>query len=238
VRAEVAKLRYLPLPRWTAAVAVAAPVIAGGFLFGFAPRSDDTYTNTMTIVLGLIVPIAGIVLGVWFAALEFASGTMQRTLTAEPNRNRVLASKLVVAIAFIAVVAVAASAAGGGIAHLATVRADVGLSQSDLARAVFSSIPDVLLSTAVGFGFGLLTRSMGGGVTLAIAFTFVLDGALTFVPWLKDYTFGQLTGDLTAHLSGDGATKHGAGVALLGAVIWLAIILTPGWISFVRGDLK
>ena len=238
MNAEIAKLRYLPLPRWTAAAVLAVAVVTAGFLFGFRPKAAGTYSDAMTVALNTVFSVAPIIIGVWFAALEFASGTMQRTLTAEPRRNRVLLAKLTVALAFVAVLTAAACAAGGGLTHLAAVRGGVDLNQATLARSVFSIIPDAVLTAVVGFGFGLLARSIGGGVTLALGFVFVVDGALNFVPWLKNYTFGQLSQDLTYHLGNLGATQHSAIIGLLGSLVWLVIVVAPGWFIFLRADLK
>ena len=123
LRAEIAKARYLPLPRWTVAAVLAAAVITGAALIVFQPSSPGSYLDISSTALNEVLDIAAMVFGVWVAALEFGSGTLQRTLTAEPDRNRVLTSKISVVLIGAAVVGGAAAATVGGLTHLAVIRA-------------------------------------------------------------------------------------------------------------------
>ena len=237
--AEIAKCRYLPLPRWTALAVMAGAVIAGAAMIVFQPKDASNYANIPAAVVDISVIIAGIVFGVWIAALEFSANTMQRTLTAEPDRNRVLFSKLVVLVVAALVVAAAAAATAGGLAHLGVIRAGGKENAGDIAQAMFAVLPDALAAALIGFGFGLLGRSMGGGVTLALAFRFVLSGILSLVPGLKKVSFDQASADLTTALSGQhGATTHNGGTALLIVAVWLIVIILPAWFMFLRADLK
>lgn len=136
------------------------------------------------------------------------------------------------------ILSVAAAATSGGLADLASSRAGVGIDRGDLARAMFGTVPSGVATVIVGFAFALLTRSMGGGIAVAAAFIFVLDGLLGFIPGVKHLTFGTLSQDLTSGISGIGDTYYPIGGALLGVVVWLVILLLPGWVMFVRGDLK
>ncbi len=79
---------------------------------------------------------------------------------------------------------------------------------------------------------------MGGGITLALALAFIADGIIGFIPGFENIGFGRLTHDLTSGLSGQGDTANGLGAALLGTVVWVAIVMVPGWLRFTRGDLK
>lgn len=234
---EIAKLRYLALPRWTAGVVLAVVLVVGAALLIFPPSKADDFATIPAFAVGTVFGIAAIVFAVWAASLEFSAGTLQRTLTAEPNRHRVLGFKLTGALLGTAVVALAAAAASAGLAEIAASHANAALDNGDLAQQVFSTVPSALAYAGVGFGFGLLTRSMGGGITLALALAFVLDGILGFVPGLEDVGFGRLTHDLTGGLAGD-ETQIGLVPALLGSVAWVAVVMIPGWLRFVRGDLK
>ena len=171
MRAEIAKLRYLPLPRWTAAALAAATLITGLALLIVGPTDPAKYIAVPNTAINTVVSLATLVFGVWLATLEFGSGTLQRTLTAEPDRNRVLAAKLIVTLGAAAVAALAAAGAGGGI------------------------------------------------------------GA-------KDYSYGQLSQDLSNDITGVGETVNGLAVALVGVLAWCAVVLAPGWLRFLRGDLK
>ena len=80
--------------------------------------------------------------------------------------------------------------------------------------------------------------SMGGGIAAAFAFVFVLDGSLTQIPGLGDWTFGTVSGDVQTEIAGDGTAEHGLVAALLVTIAWSAVILAPGWLRLLRGDLK
>lgn len=238
MRAEVAKVRYLPTPRWTAAAALTAAVLAGVGLFVLTPDSASTYVLVPSGVLRLVTMIAAPVFGAWIVAVEFSAGTLQRTLTAESSRSRVLAAKGLVAVVAALVTALAILAASGGLSVVAAAQGGVELDRSDLARSLLAVVPGVLAGTVVGFGSGLLTRSMAGGVTTSLALVIVLDGALSFIPGLEGLSLGSLRSDLSAAISGTGDAGHGVFAALVGLLFWLVLIVTPGWIRFVRGDLK
>ena len=238
VNAELAKLRYLPLPRLIGALAMGSAIVAGIVLIAWAPTDERKYTLVAEATINLVFVLCAIVLGVWSSTLEFGAGTLQRTLTGESNRHRVLASKLLVVLAAATAVGVAAAATATGLTDIAASRAGIELNDGHLARVIFANVAPGILGAAVGFGFGLLARSMGGGITLALVFAFVLDGFLGLVPGIGDYTWGRLSSNLTNHLADEGATDYGLAVALLGALAWAAAVVVPGWIRFVRGDLK
>ena len=103
MRGEIIKLRYLPAPRWTAAVVAAAVVIVGAVLLIVSPEDPSKYVTIPNTAVGIVTTLAGAVFGTWVATLEFSAGTLQRTLTAEPDRMRVLTSKLALALAVTAI---------------------------------------------------------------------------------------------------------------------------------------
>jgi ABC-2 type transport system permease protein len=238
LRAEIAKARYLPLPRWTVGAVMLAAVITGAALIVFHPHNPNNYLDISSTALNQVLDIAVMVFGVWVAALEFGSGTLQRTLTAEPDRNRVLTAKISVVLIGSAVVGASAAATVGGLTHLAVIRADAPVAAGDLARAVFAVVPDAVFAAAIGFGFGLLARSMGGGITLALAFLYVISGVLSFVPGLKNLSYGQASTDLVSGIADRGNTVHSVGIALLIMLVWTIIIVIPGWLLFLRADQK
>ena len=211
---EIAKLRYLALPRWTAGAVLGVALVVGAALLAFPPGDPDKYADVPAFAVGTAFAIAAIVFAVWVATLEFGAGTLQRTLTAEPDRNRVLGAKLICALVATAVVGLAAAATSGGLSDIASSTAGVDIDKGDLAAQVFSQVPAGLAFAAVGFGFGLLTRSMGGGITLALALAFILDGIIAFIPGLENVGFGRLTHDLTAGLSGTGDVKNGLAASI------------------------
>lgn len=238
MNAELLKLRYLPTPRWTAAFVAAVVVIVGVVLLAVAPSDPDKYISIPNTTIGLVTAIAAMVFGVWLATLEFSAGTLQRTLTAEPDRNRVLAHKLLVVIAVATIGGLLVAASAGGLAHLAANRAGIEIDDSDLAGQLFGSVPVWMASSVIGFGFGLLARAPGGGIAISLVFVLAFDGVISFIPGVQDYTYGQLTADLTNNIGGTGETQNGLGLAIIGTAAWCALIVLPGWVRFLRGDLK
>lgn len=238
MKAELAKVRFLPLPRWTAGVIAAAAVIVGIVLFVLELDDPEKYVSVPSAAVGPFAEFGAIVFAVWLATLEFSAGTMQRTLTAQPNRNLVLVDKLVVILAAALVGGVLIAATSGGLSNLAANHAGVSIDNGELAGTMFGSIPSWLSAAAIGFGFGLLTRSIGGGIAAAFIFVLAVDGLISFIPGLGTLSYGQLSHDLTYNIGGLGETEHGLGVAIVGTLAWCAIIVVPGWLRFLRGDLK
>jgi ABC-2 type transport system permease protein len=238
MKAELAKVRYLPLPRWTAALVAAAVIVTGIVMLIVAPSNPSKYIDIPQAADGTIIEFAAIIFGVWLSTLEFSAGTMQRTLTAEPKRSRVLTDKLLVVCLATLVGGILVAAAAGGFAHLAASRAHVDIDNSELAGTLFGAIPAWIAGSVVGFGAGLITRSFGGGIAIALVFVLAFDGAVSFIPPLKHLTYGQLTADMTNNIGGFGDRRNGLGVAILGTVIWCLILVVPGWMRFLRGDLK
>lgn len=237
MKAEVTKVRYLPLPRWTLAVVAAAAVIVGIVLFAVQP-GPDSYISVPSAAVGTITLFAAIVFGVWLATLEFGSGTMQRTLTAEPERSRVLGGKLVVVLVGVAVAGLLVAAATCGLCNLAAEHAGTSIDRGELAGQMFGSVPAWTAAATIGFGFGLLGRSFGGGIAAGLVFVLAFDGLVSFIPGLEDLTFGQFTHDMTNNIGGLGETDHGLAVAILGTIAWCLLIVAPGWTRFLRSDLK
>lgn len=237
MKAEIAKVRYLPLPRWTLALVAASAVIVGIVLFAVAPGADS-YVSVPNAAVGAVTLFAAIVFGVWLPTLEFASGTMQRTLTAEPDRSRVLGGKLVVIVVAVAVGGLLIAAGTAGLCNLAAEHAGTTIDRGDLAGQMFGSVPAWMAAAAIGFGFGLIARSFGGGIAAGLVFVLAFDGLVSFIPGLENLTFGQLSHDMTNGIGGLGETENSLAVAILGTIIWCLIVIVPGWYRFLRADLK
>jgi ABC-type transport system involved in multi-copper enzyme maturation permease subunit len=241
VNAELTKLRLLALPRWTA-VAVLGGVVVVGALLDVFPRDDGAgfidLMNTTTFLLG---EIAAIVLGAWAATLEFGSGTLQRTLTAQADRTRVLAAKLAVLVLAVAALALAAAAAGGGVVDLVTRQQGIDLDRGDLAQVMLANVPATIAVSVVAFGLGLLTRSIGGAIAVTLTFVAVLPGILVILPDVNQFMYATFSDDMVSHLADDvtpGADVHSLPVAVLGVLAWALVLLVPGWVRFLRDDLK
>jgi ABC-2 type transport system permease protein len=238
MRAEIAKVRYLPLPRWTALAVAVAVIALGIILLLIGALESEKYVSIAGDVVNNIATFAAIILGVWISTLEFGAGTMQRTLTAEPKRSRVLTDKLVVLMAGVLIGGLFVAAASGGLVHIAGTGHHVTIDNGELAATLFGAVPSWIAGGVVGFGAGLLTRSFGGGIAIALVFVLVLGGIVSFVPPLKHLSYTEVTSDMTNRIGGIGNPHNGLGVAIIGTVIWCLILVVPGWVRFLRGDLK
>lgn len=238
MKAELAKVRHLMLPRITAAIVAASAIVVGIVLYAIESDNPDTYVTVPNAAVGMITLFAAIVFGVWLATLEFASGTMQRTLTAEPNRSKVLAGKLTVVLGAVLIAGLLIAAGASGLSNLAADHAGIAIDSGELAGQMFGSVPTWMAAAAIGFGFGLIARAFGGGIAAGLVFVLAFDGLVSFIPGLEDLTFGQLTHDLTNNIGGLGETKNGLAVSILGTVAWCLIVIIPGWLRFLRSDLK
>jgi len=99
-------------------------------------------------------------------------------------------------------------------------------------------VPEVIAAGAIGFAFGLLTMSLGGGIAVGIIFILVFDGFLSFIPGAEDYSYGQLSRDLSNGITGVGETQNGLVAASVGTILWCLVLIAPDWIRFRNSDLK
>jgi hypothetical protein len=142
------------------------------------------------------------------------------------------------AIVAVALLGVAAMGAAIALTDFAAATAAVDIDRGALGTSLFSALPGGVAASVIGFAFGLLTRSIGGGIAAAFALVFVLDGLIGAIPFLTEWTFGTLEQDFEQSLSGDGETLHSGVVSALGMLAWIVALTVPGWLSFNRGDLK
>ncbi len=71
---------------------------------------------------------------------------------------------------------------------------------------------------------------MGGGITAALALVVVLDGMLSSIHSIGQWTFGEVTSDLQNGISGDSDTTHGVLAAALGTIAssgFRAVVVAP-----------
>ena len=59
-----------------------------------------------------------------------------------------------------------------------------------------------LIYATVAFSLALVTRSMAGGMALALVFAFVIDSALSAIPVVGDYALSAAVVDLMGQISG------------------------------------
>ncbi len=230
---ELLKLRCLPTPRWVVAGTLGALATAIGLAIAFGVGPDDG----VALGLGAELPtaIAAIVLGVWVVGLEYGQNTMRRVLTAEPRRLRVVVAKLALAVAAAAALTVVVFAIAAAALPAIADSHDEALSAGDVVRAGLAALIGNAALAAVGGAFGLLVRSMAGGLTIALVYAFVVDTSLSAIPRVGDYTSSgaQLEiYDAITQAPGEQAVVQAA----LVLAAWVAAFVALGAVRLVRSD--
>lgn len=251
VRSEWLKLRTLRSTFWTLLVGIALVVGLGALLawaqvatwdqLSAAEQRANPVDGTATALSGITFgQLALVVLGVLTVTGEFSTGGIRATLVAVPRRGRVVAAKVVV----VGVVALVAGTAAAFLAFfasqpvLATKGFDVGLGDADVLRALFGAGLYLAASALFGLGIGLVVRSTGGAIAIALAALLVLPGLSALIPGsagdevqkFVTSNAGQVVFDTDPTAS---TLSPWAGYAVFTAW-WLVLVLLGGWLLRTR----
>jgi ABC-2 type transport system permease protein len=187
--------------------------------------------------------MAIIVLGSLVISGEYSTGGIRTTLTAVPQRRRLLFAKaLVLAVmAFVAGVVTMFPSFWLGQKVLATADAhppiDVSLGDPNVLRAVIGAALYVAACGLLGFALGALLRHTAGAITVAIGIVFVLPIVANFLPG----TWGDNVGKVlnaggaisnTRHI--DGQLDPWTGYAVFS--LWWIVLLTVAAVLMRRRD--
>jgi ABC-2 type transport system permease protein len=190
---------------------------------------DPVSTSLVGVFLG---QMAIIVLGALVISSEYSTGGIRTTLTAVPQRLRLLFAKaLVLAVmAFAAGVVTTFPSFWLGQRVLATADAGIEASFGDphVLRAVLGGALYIAACGLLGFSLGALLRHTAGAITTAIGIVFVLPIVANFLPG----TWGDNVGKVlnaggaisnTRHVDGQLAPWTGYAVFSLWWIILLAV---------------
>lgn len=241
MRAELAKLRSLPLPRWTLAVEVALVVIST-IIVVFAGGSDsDDYATAAQVACGLGTGVGSIVLGVWIVGLEYGQKTVRRALTADPRRGRLAASKLAVGLLAVEASTVLVWALATLLVSLVASANGAGSPVGDVLSLGTGFLVLNAIYATIGWGLALALRSMAGAVTLTLALVYVIGTALAAVPTVGDYTLGVSAYDAASAVTWKDDFSDGNPDVLRGVLAtagWIAAFAAAGWLRFTRSDVR
>ena len=252
IRSEWLKLRSVRSTYWTMAVVFVAMVGFGALLSFASVATWDQLTaeqqaaspvnGTTTALSGaLFGQLAMVVIGVLTITSEYSTGGIRSTLVAVPRRNRVVVAKAVVVGLLALVVGLLSSfvAFFAGQAILATKNFDAGIGDPNVARAI-AGTGLYLAGSRFGLGVGLVIRSSGGGITLAIASLFVLPPLALLIPgsagdeiqkFLPSNAGQAITDTVTA------PDRLGAWVGYLVFTLWWVVLLVVGSWLLRRRDI-
>ena len=194
LRFEWVRIRTLRSTYWLIGLGVL--VTAGvAFIIAFATRNDDPGPGTVASVLtggaefATFIPIFMAIIGVFATGHEYRHGTIQPTLTAIPQRSRLLLAKvLMVSIVAVVVVAIslAINLAIGMIYWAETPALDAPLNEVILGYFVL-----VVLYTILGLALAQLFRGVPSALVVLLIVPFLVEGligGLSVVPaldWLQ-----------------------------------------------------
>jgi ABC-2 type transport system permease protein len=166
---------------------------------------DPVSTSLVGIFLG---QMAIIVLGALVISSEYSTGGIRTTLTAVPQRLRLLFAKALVlaAMAFAAGLVTTFPSFWLGQRVLATADAGIEVSFGDphVLRAVLGSALYIAACGLLGFSLGALLRHTAGGITVAIGIVFILPIVANFLPG----TWGDNVGKVLNAGSAISNTRH------------------------------
>ncbi|MDQ2622334.1 MAG: ABC transporter permease [Actinomycetota bacterium] len=240
MRAEFLKLRAMPTPFWCGIAVITLFVVGLAVTFVWGAGNDQ---DSLALI-AFPTAICSIVLGVWIFGVEYGQNTLRRTVAADPDRVRLIVAKLAVVLAVVIAVTVLLYLLALPLYGLANNGHSFDFPTDGVLRvgadAIFTNVSYVL----VGAALALITSSMAGGMTAALVFIFVIDGMLSLIPKVGDYTFGLAMADVSSAITGtdiggfgEGA-GHSAGIGLLIVVAWVVLLLALGSQRLTSSDIK
>lgn len=228
--AELRKLLALPTPRWTLAATLLAVAIAA-LVAALAGPGDGADLAPVQLGVGLATSVGAIVLGAWMVGVEYGQRTLRRALSADPSRARLVLAKLGVVLATVAVVTLAVSAASAPLFSAIASAHDESMPVVDSLQYGLAALVNNLVYATVAFALALITRSMAGGMSLALVFAFVIDSLMGSIPVVGEYALSTVTVQLMGAISGTATL----GVEASDPDLLLAVGVTAAWLVALLG---
>jgi len=240
--AELRKLLALPTPRWTLVATIAAVGIAA-LVAALAGPGKGADMVPVQLGVGLATSVGSIILGAWMIGVEYGQKSIRRALSAHPSRARLLLAKLGVVLGAVTVVTIALSAASAPVFSAIASAHGESTPVADSLQYGLAALFSNLVYATVAFTLALVTRSMAGGMALALVFAFVIDNLLGVIPVVGDYALSTALFDLTKQISGSALGDVGGedpnvlrGIAV--TAVWLIALLGVSTARFTRTDIE
>ncbi|WP_295011918.1 ABC transporter permease [uncultured Microbacterium sp.] len=247
LRGEAIKLTTLRSTWWSIAITAALTIGIAALISSSIPGQQAGFNGVMTVVMPIqfTALLAGI-LGAIAVTGEYSTGMIRSTLTADPLRGRVLASKAIVVALFLflaslvifLIAAVIASAILGGKGM------PMDWSTPDaVILPLLAAAATMAVCALIGLSFGFLVRSGAGAIAATVGLLFVLPIVSTLFAlggksweWVsKAAAYLPLSAAQNAILPSDQAALS-AGVAWLTLVLWVVAGLLGSWIVLRSRD--
>ena len=228
--AELRKLLAMPTPRWTL-VATIFGVALAALVAALAGPGKGADMVPVQLGVGLATTVGAIVLGAWMVGVEYGQKTMRRALSADPRRARLLLAKLGVVLGAVTIVTVAVSLVSAPVFSAIASAHGESMPVGDSLQYGLAALFNNVIYATVAFSLALVTRSMAGGMALALVFAFVIDSALSAIPVVGDYALSTSVVALMVEISG--IKLNGPGDA--DPNILRAVAVTAAWVTALIG---
>jgi ABC-type transport system involved in multi-copper enzyme maturation permease subunit len=191
-----------------------------------------------------VASLIGIVALILFAAAfatEYSQGTLRNLLVREPRRVRLLTGKYLALVSFIAIVVLVAVGVAVAVAFILAPGKGISTSAwtsstgiSDLAQAVLHAFLAATIYGLFGAGLGVLLRSPGVAIGVAIAWVIPIEAIIVNAIWSGGDRW--LPGQLLDALSHGGNDSTSYSHALLILVIYAVLVAAGTLTLFSRRD--
>lgn len=194
LRYEWVRIRTLRSTYWL--IGLGLLITAGvAFIISFATRNDPLDVEITGSVLtggaefATFIPIFVAIMGVFATGHEYRHGTIQPTLTALPQRSRLLIAKIIM-VTLVAIVVVALSLLINLVIGL-IFWGELPEMQEPLGEALLGYFVMVILYGILGLALALLFRGVPSALVVLLVFPLVVEslvGGLSMVPaldWLQ-----------------------------------------------------
>lgn len=238
IRSEWLKFKSVRSTYWTLAAAVIVMLlfaIVGCLVVNhqypkFTPADRASFEPiSFSLNGGIIAQLAVGVLGVLFITGEYSSGLVRTSLTAVPQRTKLVVAKIVVLALSVYVVMQIVSLASFliGQALLHNTGIAKGLGDPGALRMVIGGGLYLMVSALFGMSIGLMIRHTGGSVAALAGLIFVLPGLLQLIPEPSRDTVGKYVpssaGAALFNLHTDSTTLSP----------WVGFAVFTGWVALI-----
>lgn len=257
LRYEWTRLTTLRSTYWLVGIgvlcALAIPVIAG-IAVSDQPLAVDDAAMGLNGGAAFGIPFLAVfmaIIGIFATGHEYRHGTIQPTLTALPQRSRLIIAKLLV-VSVVTVLVTVASIALNGLTLLAFWGEVPSLFDDPLRSSLIGYVLYTLIYTLVGLGLGLLFRGVPSALVVIFLMPLIIESiifGLSFLPmadWLVPvvkflpFTSGarMMATDLTMDM-GPGMPDYdyfgrwGSGAVF---AVFAAVIIAAAWALFKKRD--
>jgi ABC-type transport system involved in multi-copper enzyme maturation permease subunit len=240
--AELRKLLAMPTPRWTLAAVLFGAAVAM-LVAALAGPGDGADMMAVQLGVGLTTTVGAIVLGAWIMGVEYGQRTLRRALSADPSRARLVLAKLGVVFATVTVVTLVVSVVSAPVFSAIASAHGESMPVGDQLQYGLAALANNLIYATVAFALALVTRSMAGGMALALVFAFVIDSLMSAIPVVGEYALSTGVVQLMTQISGtniaglddaDPSVLQALGVTLAWLVTMVGISVT----RFMRTDVE